>query len=414
MVQRMFHTPEGVRDVYNGECERKQFLQEKLHRMVHRYGYQDIETPTFEFFDVFSREVGTTPSKDLYKFFDREGNTLVLRPDFTPSVARAAAKYFLEDGMPVRLCYQGSTFINNSSYQGRLKESTEMGVELMGDASIDADAEILTLMVDLLRETGLSEFQISVGQVDFFKSLIEEAGMNEETVARLRELISNKNHFGVEELISEQKLSRELEHAFLRLPHMFGSVEIMEEAKNLTNNKEARAAIERLEKIYEILKLYGVEKYISFDLGMLSKYKYYTGIIFQGYTYGSGEPLVKGGRYNSLLEHFLRPSPAIGFALVMEQVMNALERQNIEIPVSSQKTMIVYPEYLRSTAVRLAKKDRSRGMKMACMVQDKDKTPEDYSVYAKKQGFDSVVYVESEHAASTVDLNTDSVKKVDL
>ncbi len=94
--------------------------------------------------------------------------------------------------MPVRLCYQGSTFINNSSYQGRLKESTEMGVELMGDASIDADAEILTLMVDLLKETGLSEFQISVGQVDFFKSLIEEAGMSDDTVARLRELISNK------------------------------------------------------------------------------------------------------------------------------------------------------------------------------------------------------------------------------
>ena len=95
MIQRMFHTPEGVRDVYNGECQRKQFLTRELKDVVHSYGYCDIETPTFEYFDVFSREVGTTPSKDLYKFFDREGNTLVLRPDFTPSVARAAAKYFL-------------------------------------------------------------------------------------------------------------------------------------------------------------------------------------------------------------------------------------------------------------------------------------------------------------------------------
>ena len=170
MIQRMFHTPEGVRDVYNGECQRKQFLTRELKDVVHSYGYCDIETPTFEYFDVFSREVGTTPSKDLYKFFDREGNTLVLRPDFTPSVARAAAKYFLEDGFPVRLCYQGSTFINNSSYQGRLKESTEMGVELIGDDSIDADAEILTMTVEMLKKTGLSEFQISVGQVDFFKS----------------------------------------------------------------------------------------------------------------------------------------------------------------------------------------------------------------------------------------------------
>ena len=88
-MERMFHTPEGVRDVYNGECEQKLVLEERLHTVLRSYGYQDIETPTFEYFDVFSREVGTIPSKDLYKFFDREGNTLVLRPDFTPSIARA-------------------------------------------------------------------------------------------------------------------------------------------------------------------------------------------------------------------------------------------------------------------------------------------------------------------------------------
>lgn len=83
-MQRIFHTPEGVRDIYNGECSQKRKVQEKIHRVFHQYGYEDIETPTFEYFEVFSREVGTIPSKELYKFFDREGNTLVLRPDFTP------------------------------------------------------------------------------------------------------------------------------------------------------------------------------------------------------------------------------------------------------------------------------------------------------------------------------------------
>lgn len=87
-MNRLFHTPEGVRDIYNGECQEKLVLQENLHKVLRTYGYQDIETPTFEYFDVFSDEVGTTPSKDLYKFFDREGNTLVLRSDFTPSIAR--------------------------------------------------------------------------------------------------------------------------------------------------------------------------------------------------------------------------------------------------------------------------------------------------------------------------------------
>lgn len=188
-MERVIHTPEGVRDIYGQECARKRVLQKKLHKVFVSYGYEDIETPTFEFFDVFSREIGTIPSKDLYKFFDQEGNTLVLRPDFTPSVARAASKYFLEgeENKVIRLCYQGNTFLNSSGYQGRLREVTEMGVEMMGDASPDSDAEILAMMIDLLKTAGLKDFQVSVGQVDFFKSLLEEAGMSEEAVEELRD-----------------------------------------------------------------------------------------------------------------------------------------------------------------------------------------------------------------------------------
>ena len=127
-MQRIFHTPEGVRDIYGEECSRKKRLQRELHQVFSRYGYEDIETPGFEYFEVFSNEVGTIPSKDLYKFFDREGNTLVLRPDFTPSVSRACATYFDPEKGPVRLCYTGNTFINNSSYRGQMKENTQMGV----------------------------------------------------------------------------------------------------------------------------------------------------------------------------------------------------------------------------------------------------------------------------------------------
>ena len=179
-MQRIFHTPEGVRDIYNGECSQKRKVQEKIHRVFHQYGYEDIETPTFEYFEVFSREVGTIPSKELYKFFDREGNTLVLRPDFTPSVSRACATYFSPDKEPVSLCYTGNTFINNTSYRGHLKETTQMGVERIGDESADADAELLAMTVECLLAAGLTEFQVSVGQVDYFKSLLQDAGLDTE------------------------------------------------------------------------------------------------------------------------------------------------------------------------------------------------------------------------------------------
>ena len=100
MNKSLLHTPEGVRDVYGEEYARKLFVEKKLHDTIHLYGYQDIQTPTFEFFDVYSKEIGTTPSSQLYKFFDKEGNTLALRPDFTPSCARCAAKYFMDETAP--------------------------------------------------------------------------------------------------------------------------------------------------------------------------------------------------------------------------------------------------------------------------------------------------------------------------
>ena len=137
-----------------------------------------IETPTFEYFDVFSKEIGTTPSRELYKFFDRDGNTLVLRPDFTPSIARAASKYFRNSPAAVRLTYLGNTYINSSSYQGRLKETTQIGGELIGDDSADADAEIIALVGEMLQSCGLSEFQISLGHVGFFRALVKEAGLD--------------------------------------------------------------------------------------------------------------------------------------------------------------------------------------------------------------------------------------------
>lgn len=364
-MQRIFHTPEGVRDIYSQECSRKQKLQEKLHRVFHQYGFEDIETPTFEYFEVFSKEVGTIPSRELYKFFDREGNTLVLRPDFTPSVSRACATYFNPEKEVVSLCYTGNTFINNSSFRGRLKETTQMGVERMGDDSPEADAEILAMTVECLLATGLTEFQVSVGQVDYYKAIFAQTGLSQEEEEELRELISQKNYFGVEELVKSKKMDKSLAKVLSQLPQMFGSAEVLEKAKALTDNPQALKAVARLEEIYELLKVYGYEKYITFDFAMLSKYHYYTGIIFQAYTYGTGEPLIKGGRYNQLMKHFGKPAASIGFAIVVDNLLMALSRQKLEMEDPDDVTVITYRKENRIQAIKEAKELRAQGKNVA-------------------------------------------------
>lgn len=362
MSKKLLHTPEGVRDIYGREYAGKLYVEQKLHDTIISFGYEDIQTPTFEYFDVFSKEIGTTPSKELYKFFDKEGNTLVLRPDFTPSIARCAAKYFMEAQEPIRFCYLGNTFTNTSNLQGKLKEVTQIGAELINEDSVEADAEMISLVIEALKSTGLKLFQISVGQVEYFKGICEEAGLDTETEEQLREYISGKNYFAAEELLDQKEVPEPYCSTLLKAADMFGSIDSLKEAKASVNNPRSLAAIERLEAIYEVLRLYGVEGYVSFDLGMLSKYHYYTGIIFKAFTYGVGAPIVKGGRYDKLLQQFGKEAPAIGFAMVIDDVLEALQYQKVDLPKGEQRKVIAYTPANYPQKLQEAMESRRQGI----------------------------------------------------
>ena len=382
-MERLLHTPDGVRDIYNDECERKLKLQNKLHEVLKGYGFRDIETPTFEFFDVFNKSVGTTPSKDLYKFFDREGNTLVLRPDITPSIARAVSKYFQQEKSEIRLCYQGNTFINNSSYQGRLKETTHLGAEFIGADSPQADAEIVAMVVDCLKNAGLKELQISVGQLDYFKSILKDVIIDEESEGKLKDFIANRNIFGVESILDQLEIHGKVRDALMALPELYGSVDILEKAMAYATNKEAKAAIVRLKEIYRILEYYDVTQYVSFDLSMLSRYNYYTGIFFRGYTYGSGDAVVKGGRYDNLLKHFGKDAPSIGFVVVIDELLSALKHQKIEQDGCDEILIIPYDCNHERIAVQLACTMRHQGKHVVLKECSREFGPEQATILNK-------------------------------
>lgn len=371
MYKKYLHTPEGVRDIYGKEYARKLSVEEKLHEKIATYGYEDIQTPTFEYFDVFSKEIGTTPSKELYKFFDKEGNTLVLRPDFTPSIARCAAKYFMEESVPIRFSYMGNTFTNTSNLQGKLKEVTQMGAELINDGSVEADGEIIALVMDALENTGLSNYQISIGNVEYFKGLCEEAGLDEETELTLREYISAKNYFAAEDLLNSRNVEGSIKEVLLKSADLFGSVDVLKEAGTFVHNERSLAAVSRLERLYEVLKIYGMENHVSFDLGLLSKYHYYTGVIFKAYTYGMGDAIVKGGRYDTLLNQFGKQAPAIGFVIVVDDLLEALARQKVEISVPVSPKTLYYTQDSYTDIIKEANTLRSQGISVKVVSRDR-------------------------------------------
>lgn len=183
---------------------------------------------------------------------------------------------------------------------------------------------------------------VSIGEVGYFKGICEEAGLDEETVQELHACVAGKDYFATQELLNERGVTEPYRSILLQVADMFGSMTSLEEAKKLVKNKRSLAAIERLEKIYKVLELYGVEEHVSFDLGMLSKYNYYTGVIFKAFTYGVGDAIVKGGRYNNLLSKFGKNAPAIGFVIVIDDVMAALSRQKVKIELPEAKRTITY------------------------------------------------------------------------
>lgn len=415
MANKLLHTPDGVRDIYGVECTRKAAIQNRILEIFHLYGYQDIETPTFEFFDIFNESRGSVKAKEMFKFFDRDNHTLVLRPDETPAIARCVTKYFTEEDMPLRLCYLERTFINNTSYQGRLKEAAQTGVELIGDDSSDADAEILAMVIRALKAAGLTEFQVELGEVDFFRGLLEEAGMDEEMEEKLRELIENKNYFGVEELVMEQPIPQELKDAFLKLPELFGSLEDIQAAREFTKNPRALRAIDRLEEVNRILEYYDLSEYVSYDLGMLSQYQYYTGIIFKAYTYGTGDYIVNGGRYDKLLVQFGKDAPAVGFGISVDDLMLALSRQKIDTPVRVVNTMILFEPESREQAIQLAKHFRDTSMPVQLQLKKADKTLEAYKAYAGRTTITNLLYLDEKgFSVKIVNLNLDRMDEIPL
>lgn len=359
--QELLHTPEGVWDHYGRDYAEYLCVEERINTQMHRYGYEDIKTPTFEYFDIFSAEIGTIPSRELYKFFDKDGNTLVLRPDFTPSVARCAAKYYMDEQEPLRFCYQGSAFVNNSNLQGNLKESTQMGAELMNDPSVYADAEVIALLTGCLQAAGLSRFQISIGNTQYFKGVCEEAGLDSDTQEQLRAFLSGKNYYAAADLLTDRGVAQEYTDQFLQIAEFSRNDSELEPFLKSAPNQKSAEAVQRLIDLYHVLQQYGCEQYVSFDLSLLSKYQYYTGVIFKAYTYGTGDAVASGGRYDLLLSYFGKKAASIGFMIRIDNLLEAARGQGVTYEVPDPPQIVYYTDKTYAQALQEVRKRRADG-----------------------------------------------------
>ncbi|MCD8390464.1 MAG: ATP phosphoribosyltransferase regulatory subunit [Firmicutes bacterium] len=289
-------------------------------------GYREVETPMFEYYDCYAGRQGQIAQENLYKFFDEQGRVLVLRPDFTTSIARMAATKEENSPVPLRYMYTGSVFRAEQTEGARRREFTQSGIALIGSCSAAADAEVIAAATEAVLAAGIEEMTVEIGQVAFFNGLAEQTELKSADAERLRERIDSKDVVGIREILKDLNMDDNIKSLIEELPYLFGDISILDKARVPGLNETSKIALDNLRDIYNLLCEYGFEKYVSIDLGMLQSIDYYTGSIFKFYTHGVGFPICAGGRYDRLMGNFGAPKGAVGAAIGINRLMQALGR----------------------------------------------------------------------------------------
>ncbi|MGD0621517.1 MAG: ATP phosphoribosyltransferase regulatory subunit [Thermacetogeniaceae bacterium] len=320
--------PGGVRDLLPAEARCKRELENRLLGLFASWGYQEVVTPTFEYYEVLAPAMEALLRDRLYRFIDDRGQIMLLRPDMTTPIARLVSSRLKDQQLPQRFCYVTNIF-RRDDQAGQQREYYQAGVELLGAASPEADAEALCLAGEALRLSGIGEFCLAVGQVDVLSGVLEGSGLTRGEQELAKEALSRKDLVAWEQLVASARLCGAGQEIVAALPYLHGGIEILDRVAGWIDNPRAREGLAGLRQVWQILAGCGFREQLSIDLTLLRGLGYYTGIVFEGYAPGVGYPLCGGGRYDDLLSKFGFSCPATGFALSIERIVAALERRGL-------------------------------------------------------------------------------------
>jgi ATP phosphoribosyltransferase regulatory subunit len=358
--------PKGVKIYLPDEAATKRVVEERLLGVFRRWGYREVVTPTYEYFDVLSKGTDHELQEGMFKMVDREsGRLLALRADITPQIARIVATRMRDEPKPLRLGYVTNVFRFDEPQVGRYREFYQAGVELLGLPNPEGDAEMIAMTVEGLRALGLADFRIDVGQTGFFRGILEDLGADPETARGLRSALARKDVSALERRVADLGAPAAVTELLLALPALYGRGDVLDRAEALVKNARSESALANLAEVYRLLRLYGLADSVLLDLGEVRGFDYYSGVHFEAYVSGLGAPLVSGGRYDQMLAHFGYDCPATGFAFEVGRALLALESQGAGPALSGPDFFIIDFTPDKTRALALARRYRDLGAAVA-------------------------------------------------
>ncbi len=385
--------PEGVRVYNRRETEEIEYIKAKIENVFKRWCYQKILLPTFEYFDVHKRAFNEEIEDKVFKLVDREtGEILSLRADFTSQVARYYAS-LNKKSRPKRYYYEGRIFRYEHSKNIKLWERFQIGIELLGVEQLEAEAEIISISIQVLDELKIDKSHIVINNIKVFNSLKSILNLSESENQEFLKYLVNREIFLVNKFLKNRTDDINLINFILQfLKVQFKFEDLQNWKAKLKKYKDLFKSLEELEKVYLILKEYNLNKNIRFDLAEVREFNYYTGTIFEIYIEDFSKVIGFGGRYDNLLSKYCDEEiSAAGFAFDLINLWEYLKEKD-NIPLNLKKDyFIIDTTKDKKMAYQLAKTLRERGFSVSRDIIDRDYRK---SIdFAFKEGFQNVIVI---------------------
>ena len=373
-------TPEGTRDYLFEECRSRHRIEKKLSDIFSARGFREVMTPGLEYYDVFDPAFSGIGQEVLFKMSDRQGRIVVMRPDNTLPIARLAATRLQNLRKPLRLFYVQPIYRSHPGLAGRSSEDVQAGVELLGAGGFRTDLEVLATAVEALNACAPG-FRMEIGHAGFFRSLAKSLPDSGDFRERVRGAVESKNYGALDVCLSGLGDSPQI-RALRALPRLYGGEEVFEKAAPFCTG-ELEKTLCSLRRLYRTLAGLGLGGRLMADLGLVQRNDYYTGIVFSAYLEGCGDAVLRGGRYDGLLEHFGEPMPAVGFGVDVDALTRAaLERCAARTP-SRADVLVHGGDGYELAALKHAAELIAKGLRCETSVFP---TEEDAAAYARACG----------------------------
>jgi ATP phosphoribosyltransferase regulatory subunit len=330
--------PSGTKDKLFREANGAYQLEKKVNDVVKKRGYQRVDTPMIEFEEVFINEENRL--QDCYRFFDKSGRLLVLRPDMTVPIGRVIATAGIQP--PLKLSYSGKIFRANTEMLGEQNELTQAGIELIGYSSLKAEIECLTSAVAILEALQIPDFHIELGHAQIFRLIVSTLRLDAKEKRELQIHVENKN---LTELARFTVTHPSVFDEFIcAIPELFGEAnEVLMKARTLLpKESDIMSVIEELETLTGIINTQFPNLSLTVDLGLVALMDYYTGVLFSGYADLAADIFLRGGRYDHLAEQFGDAKiPAVGFGINLDTLV-AIQYQTGDLAVLPKPKTLVH------------------------------------------------------------------------